>query len=235
MGASAEEGLLPDCTGMAVVEASDQTLATCDAGVANPGPDHHVLMQIAWGDHQVANFTAFDEARTIGAESVGGSATTNLLGGGGALLASRLCDTDSKGAFTTNDPVDGSYCYAPDSPLWHLAAISSYPYNGSAISIFDGGPDGVADHLGSSAAAGTDPPPPSDVPSPDQSANGDPHEYPRRSCAAQDQKGAFFDISGAVTGLPGYVTAPPQQLAGGGTLPGPPYFAGGWQGTCSLS
>ena len=40
-------------------------------------PDHHVLMQIAWGDHQVANITAFDVARTIGAKSVGGPATSN--------------------------------------------------------------------------------------------------------------------------------------------------------------
>ncbi|HEX4863972.1 MAG TPA: hypothetical protein VFV02_07865, partial [Acidimicrobiales bacterium] len=86
---------------------------------------------------------------------------------------------------------------------------------------------------GGSAAAGTDPPPPSDVPPPDTANNGDPHEYPRRACAAQDQKGAFFDINGSVTGLAGYVTAPAQPLAAGGSLAGPPYFSGGWQGTCS--
>lgn len=233
MTASAEEGLLPDCTGMGVVNAFEQTLANCDAGTSSPGPDHHVLMQIAWGDHQVANFTAFDEARTIGAAAVGGSATSNTLGGGEALLASRLCNKDSNGSYTSNDPVDGHYCYAADSPLWNIPAISAYPYDGSAITIFDSGPDGSADHLGGSAAAGTDPPPPSDVPPPDTSANGDPHGYPRKACAAQDQKGAFFDINGAITGLNGYVTAPPQPLSGGGSLAGPPYFSGGWQGTCS--
>jgi hypothetical protein len=190
-------------------------------------------MQIAWGDHQVANFTAFDEARTIGAAAVGGSATSNTLGGGEALLASRLCNTDSNGNHTSNDPVDGQYCYAPDSPLWNIPAISAYPYNGSAITIFDSGPDGSADHLGGSAATGTDPPPPSDVPPPDTSANGDPHGYPRKACAAQDQKGAFFDVNGAITGLAGYVTAPTQPLDAGGSLAGPPYFSGGWHGTCS--
>ncbi len=228
MTATAEGGLLPDCTGLGVVAASEQTTAHCDAGTAVPGPDHHVLMQVAWGDHQVANFTAFDEARTIGAQAVGGPATSDRLGGGEALLASRLCNTDINGRYTTNDPVDGRYCYAADSPLWNITPIRSYPYDGSAIAIFDGGPDGVAGHLGGRAVTGTDPPPPSDIPPPDTSANQDPHEYPRRACAAQDQKGAFFEPGGMVTD-------PLQILAGGGTLAGPPYFSAGWQGTCSLS
>ncbi|HYA67916.1 MAG TPA: hypothetical protein VED63_04195, partial [Acidimicrobiales bacterium] len=73
MTASAESGLLPDCTALGVVPASEQTTRYCDDSEVVPGPDHHVLMQIAWGDHQVANITAFDEARTIGAESVGKS------------------------------------------------------------------------------------------------------------------------------------------------------------------
>lgn len=235
MTTSAEEGLLPDCTGLGVVKASEQTVAHCDGGTTVAGPDHHVLMQIGWGDHQVANFTAFDEARTIGAEAVGGPATSNRLGGGEALLNSRLCNTDIHGDYTTNDPVDGQYCYTPDSPLWGITPIRRYPYDGSAIVIFDSGPDGVVDHLGGTAATGTDPPPPSDVPAPDTSTNADPHEYPRRTCSAQDQKGAFFDVNGSVTGLPGVVTTPPQPLASGGTLAGPPYFSGGWQGTCSLS
>ncbi len=234
MSAAAEGGLLPDCSGRGVVKAADETVQNCDTGTSAPGPDHHVLMQVAWGDHQVANFTAFDEARTIGAESVGGPATSNTPGGGQALLASRLCNTDVNGKYTANDPVDGHYCYTPESPLWDIKPISSYPYDGSAIVIFDSGPDGVADHLGSTAVAGTDPPPPSDVFGPDTPNNGDPHEYPRRTCAAQEQKGAFFDVNGLVTGRDGYVTDPPQQLISGRSLPGPPYFSGGWQGTCSM-
>ena len=224
MTASAEEGLLPDCTGDGVIAASAQTIARCDGPGVPAGPDHHVLMQIAWGDHQVANITAEDEARTIGAEAVGGAATSNVLGGGEALLRSRLCNTDVHGAVTGNDPVDSSggvpYCYRPGSPLWGLRPIASYPYDGSALVIYDSGPDGVSPY-------GTDPPPPSDVPPPDTAANRDPHESPRRSCAAQDQKGAFFHLAGLVTD-------PLQELTSGGTLAGPPYFAGGWQGTCAL-
>jgi hypothetical protein len=224
MSSTAEGGLLPDCTGLGVVPAAQQTLATCDRGTAVPGPDHRVLMQIAWGDHQVANMTAFDEARTIGAGAVGGPATSNALGGGEALLASRLCNTDVHGAVTPNDPVDTvgglPYCYQGDSPLWGIPTIAAYPYDGSAIVIFDSGPDGAT-------SFGTDPPPPSDVPPPDTATNRDPHESPRRSCAAQDQKGAFFEPGGEVT-------EPLQQLTAGGTIAGPPYFGGGWQGTCAL-
>ena len=222
MTASAESGLLRDCTGKGVVPAASQS-AACPAGI----PDHHVLMQIAWGDHQVANVTAFDEARTIGAEAVGGPASVDTLGGGEALLSSRLCNNDSTGKATTNDPVDGSYCYAADSPLWGLTTISSYPYDGSAIVIFDGGPDGVTPY-------GTDPPPPSDVPSPDTASNIDPHEAPRRTCAAQDMKGAFFDLFAQRSSSGGQVTDPVQTFAAGTSKAGPPYFSGGWQGTCAL-
>jgi hypothetical protein len=224
MSSFAEEGLLPDCTALGVTPARQETAARCDGSGVTPGPDHHVLMQIAWGDHQVANMTAFDEARTIGAASVGGASMSNTLGGGGALLRSRLCNTDVNGKVTGNDPVDSSggipYCFRPNSMLFGLRPISSYPYDGSAIVVFDSGPDGVLPY-------GTDPPPPSDVPPPDTTTNRDPHEAPRRSCAAQDQKGSFFHLTGLVTD-------PPQQLSGGGTLAGPPYFAGGWQGTCAL-
>lgn len=224
MTASAEGGLLPDCTGRGVVSAEAEARACPPAT-----PDHHVLLQVAWGDHQVANVTAFDEARTIGAESVGGPATSNRLGGGEALLASRLCNTASDGAYTANDPVDGRYCYAPDSPLWAIQPIAHYPYDGSAIAIFDSGPAGVP------SLCGTDPPPPSDVDPPDTATNQDPHEAPRRALSAQDQKGAFFDLNGEITGYDGYVTDPAQPLVGGGSLLGPPYFAGGWQDTATLT
>ena len=182
-------------------------------------------MQVAWGDHQVANITAFDEARTIGARAVGRPLTSNRLGRGEALLASRLCSNEP--GTNANDPVDGNYCYHADAPLWDVAPITRYPFNGSAIVVFDSGPDGAT-------RFGTDPPPPSDVPPPDTANNQDPHEGPRRSCAAQDQKGAFFDLNGLITGVRGYVTDPVQRLSAGGQLTGPPYFAGGWNGTCAL-
>jgi hypothetical protein len=219
MTSTAVGGLLPDCTGQGVVPARAEK-RRCPIGT----PNHHVLMQIAWGDHQVANITAFDEARTIGARAVGGPAASDQLGGGEALLASRLCSNEPGG--NANDPVDGNYCYDADAPLWAIAPITSYPFDGSAIAIFDSGPDGASRY-------GTDPPPPSDVPPPDTSSNQDPHEGPRRACAAQDQKGAFFDLNGQITGVDGYVTDPAQQLTGGGQLAGPPYFAGGWNLTCA--
>jgi hypothetical protein len=222
MTASAESGLLPDCTGLGVVPASVE-----DRGCPVGTPDHHVLMQIAWGDHQVANITAFDEARTIGAESVGVAWPSNALGGGEAILTSRLCSSEPDNN-SANDPVDGNYCYAASSPLWDITPISKYPYNGSAIAIFDSGPDGDG------TSYSTDPPPPSDVPSPDTKSNQDPHEAPRRTCAAQDQKGAFFDINGTLTGMDGFVIDLVQRLSNGVALSGPPYFSGGWHGTCAL-
>lgn len=242
MSSFAEQGLLPDCTGHGVMPVAEETLVACDGAGVAAGPDHHVLMQIGWGDHQVANFTAFDEARTIGAQSVGdsgGVSGSTTLGGGEALLAGRLCNTDASGKPTPNDPVDsrynssvaGEYCYQPASPLWGIAPISSYPYDGSAIAIFDAGPDGDG------TAYATDPPPPSDVPPPDTRANLDPHEAPRRTCAAQDMKGIFFDVNDAIArnlGLGGRVFDVVQELSGGGTLAGPPYFSGGWQSACAL-
>jgi hypothetical protein len=220
MTSTAVGGLLPDCTAEGVVPGATET-SHCPAAT----PNHRVLMQVAWGDHQVANMTAFDEARTIGAGAVGGPANSNRLGGGGALLASRLCSSEPGN--NANDPVDGNYCYSPDAPLWKIAPITHYPFKGSAITIFDSGPDGASPY-------GTDPPPPSDVPPADSAKNQDPHEGPRRSCAAQEQKGAFFDLNGLISGADGYVTEPVQQLSSGGQLAGPPYFAGGWNGTCAL-
>ncbi len=37
-----------------------------------------------------------------------------------------------------------------DAPLWDIAPITHYPFNGSAITIFDSGPDGASPY-------GTDP------------------------------------------------------------------------------
>jgi hypothetical protein len=214
MTSTANGGLLPDCTGEGVVpQGQEQT--RCPVAT----PDHHVLMQIAWGDHQVANMTAFDEARTIGARAVGVPGSSNKLGSGQALLASRLCSNEPNNN-KANDPVDGNYCYNPSAPLWDILPITHYPFNGSAIEIFDSGPDGAT-------ARGTDPPPPSDVPSPDTTKNQDPHEGPRRACAAQGIKSNFFELGGLVWELP-------QKLTNGGMIDRPPYFDTGWHGTCQL-
>ena len=167
-------------------------------GLLPDTPDHRVLMQVAWGDHQVANVTAEDEARTIGAG-------TFLP----ALDPSRLCGD--------NDP-GGAYCYSlPDgtvTPTWGIPGITTVPYPGSAMVFYDAGPINADKY-------GTEPAPPSDRPN---YTGGDPHEAPRRACAAQQQKSDFLSAAGQVT--------EPLQPDG---PPPPPYFSGGWQGTCALS
>ena len=168
--------------------------AAAAGGLLPNTPDHHVLLQVAWGDHQVANITAETEARTIGAGAVEPG-----------LLSSRLSGTQDPG---------GAYVYEASSLLWGLPAITSFPYDGSAIVLFDSGPPGASPY-------GTDPPPPSDVPN---RTGNDPHESPRRTCAGQVMKSAFLTVGGMV------IEAPQPD----GPAP-PPYFGGGWQGTCKTN
>lgn len=167
--------------------------SSASGGLLPDTPDHQVLMQVAWGDHQVADVTAEDEARTIGAETFEP-----------ALEATRLSGDKDPG---------GPYTYNLGDPTWGLPAIQGSAYDGSAMVFYDAGPTGADQY-------GTDPPPPSDVPN---FTGGDPHEAPRRSCAAQDQKSHFLDAGGLVTLV---AQAPPSP---------PPYLSGGWQGTCALS
>src|SRR3954453_11373062 len=72
-------------------------------------PKHQVLMNLAFGDHQVSNWAAAVEARTIGAR-----------------LRTPALDT-------FRDPTTG-YQYFGEIP-----AIPSYPYKGSAITGWDSG------------------------------------------------------------------------------------------------
>ena len=74
-------------------------------------PTHHVLLQVAYGDHQVANITAETEARTIGARGLYPP-----------LVKGRY------GAYT--DPFWGI------APIPGRA----FPYDGSGITLFDTGP-----------------------------------------------------------------------------------------------
>jgi hypothetical protein len=76
-----------------------------------PGtPSHQVLMQIAYGDHQVSMYAAAVEARTVGA-----SAYQPALNPG------------------TNRSRDRNLFYG-------LPAIKVFPFSGSAIEIWDSGP-----------------------------------------------------------------------------------------------
>ncbi|HXA42400.1 MAG TPA: hypothetical protein VNV65_05730 [Candidatus Solibacter sp.] len=145
-------------------------------------PTHHVLLQPAYGDHQVANITAETEARTIGAAGLYPP-----------LVTAR---------------------FAPYvDPFWNIPVIQAFPYDGSAITLFDTGPVRT---VPPGAHNGTDPPPTSDVPN---RSGDDPHEAPRRAPWGQVQKNNFLQVGGVVTN--------PQP---GGS----PYFAWGWDGISGL-
>jgi hypothetical protein len=155
-------------------------------------PDHHVLLQVAWGDHQVANITAFTEARTIGAVGIQPPLTSNA-----------------------NRARYGPYV----DPFWGIPAPAAFPYDGSAITLFDSGPAGYSRQVdaadGGGTHAGTDPPPVADVPN---RSGEDPHEAPRRADCGQQQKSAFLVAGGVVTAPCG----------------GAPYFSWGWDGSTGL-
>ena len=127
-----------------------------------PGtPSHQVLMQIAYGDHQVSMYAAAIEARTVGASAYQPALDLN-----------------------TNRSRDRNLFYG-------LPAIKSFPFNGSAIEIWDSGP------------GHTEPPPLTNTPPVDSSANQDPHEDPRATPAAQTQISDFLQSSGTVSDVCG--------------------------------
>lgn len=68
-----------------------------------------------------------------------------------------------------------------DSNLFYgVPAIQSYPYSGSAITIWDSGP------------GRTQPPPVGNIPPQDTNTNNDPHSDPRKTVAAQQQDYDFW-------------------------------------------
>jgi hypothetical protein len=138
-------------------------------------PTHQVLIQMAYGDHQVANVTTETEARTAGIPLVWP-----------ALEAGRSPDTE---------------------PYYGLGHLTTFPYDGSAMVVFDSGPVRTVDD----AVVGTGPPPAQDVP---DTAGVDPHEAPRATVCGQQQKSDFLQPDGTVTDPCG----------------GPPYFSADYQG-----
>ena len=133
-------------------------------------PAHQVLLQVAYGDHQVANITAETEARTIGAR-----------GAEPPLVAARY------GPYV--DPLWGIPALDPTAP-----------WAGSAITLFDSGPASYTRSVpaadGGGTHSGTDWPPTADVPN---RSGEDPHEAPRRAACGQQQKDAFLAVGGLVT------------------------------------
>lgn len=142
-------------------------------------PAHHVLMQVALGDHQVSQYEAAVEARTIGARA-------------------RLPWADP-GRQLQVDPTYG------------LPPISSYPFDGSAITLWDIGPVRSGPCAAGETRCGTAPPPLTNTP---PSVGEDPHEAPRNAVAARQQKSEFLRIDGRVIDVCG-----PR-----------PCYAGSWTG-----
>src|SRR3954451_8167615 len=128
-------------------------------------PAHTVLMNVAFGDHQVSNWAAAVEARTIGAR-----------------LRTPTLDA-------LRDPSGGQQYFGL------LRPIPSYPYYGSAITVWDSGPvtadckRGTAAPLfrNSTVLNGC----PSDVPVEERGGN-DPHELVRRTRADRRMKSLFL-------------------------------------------
>jgi hypothetical protein len=109
-------------------------------------PSHKVLMQGAYGDHQVSQYSAAIEARTIGAK-----------------FHSPALDLPARNQ---------------DKNLFYkIPAIPSYPFNGSAYVIWDGGPGQIDD------------PPTTNTP---PTTGTDPHSLVRATVAARTQKSNFL-------------------------------------------
>jgi hypothetical protein len=120
-----------------------------------PGtPSHTVLMQIAYGDHQVSMYAGVAEARTVGADVY-------------------------RPALDPDRSRDKHLFYA-------VPTIPSFPFSGSAITIWDSGP------------GRTQPPPVGNIPPQDTSSNHDPHGDPRNTPAAQLQDSDFWQPNGKV-------------------------------------
>jgi hypothetical protein len=138
-------------------------------------PEHHVLLQLAYGDHQVSNVAAEVQARTIGAQVH----TPEL------------------------DP--GRHWADATDPLFGLTQINSYPFSGSAAMVYyDGGPlgfDGEQDCTDESMDPqhGTAPAPLVNLPPNPVSVYGcDPHSYPRRSLDGVTHAASWLSPSASI-------------------------------------
>jgi hypothetical protein len=122
-----------------------------------PGtPPHTVMLHVAFGDHQVTQYQADVEARTIGA--------------------------------SLHVPVLAAGRSPQKKPSWGIPPIGAYPFGGSALVYWDAGPARVA------------PPPLTNTPPRELE---DPHEYPRRTPAARQQKSDFLSPGGGVVDVCG--------------------------------
>jgi len=109
-------------------------------------------------------------------------------------------------------PALASGRYWGDSSLPGLGTFNTYPYSGSALVYWDGGPSAFSGTLGSGADTA---PLANEPPRPELGFGGDPHSYPRKTAAAREQKAAFLSVNGKVINVCGAL----------------PCFTNGWDGT----
>jgi hypothetical protein len=128
-----------------------------------PGtPPHKVLMNVALGDHQVTNFQADVEARTIGA--------------------------------STHVPIIDPGRWPDYDILWNVPAITSYPFDGSAVVYGDIGPV-RPNPSPPPTTIGVPPPPLTNTPNRE---GEDPHGAPRGAPMALLLISDFLQAGGAV-------------------------------------
>ncbi|HEX8205989.1 MAG TPA: hypothetical protein VF587_08030 [Solirubrobacteraceae bacterium] len=159
-------------------------------------PAHDVLLHVGFGDHQVADVTTEVEARTIGAR-----VHRPLLEPGRERYRNR--------------PYPGR---AAGEQFWGVDALGPLGYSatGSGVVFWDtgpyrGAPERVEDCDSGQGDHGNFPPYAANVP-PRQGC--DPHEMPRRSPLARQQKSEFLRVDGRIV-----------DVCGG------PCFADGWEGS----
>lgn len=131
-------------------------------------PQHKVSLHVALGDHQVSNFASDVMARTVGMKTNAGAIDTNRW-----------------------PEYDG---------LWDVPRIAAgeYPYRGSSVVYWDGGPYRL-NPLNLSQDIGTEPPPYANVPpNPDWE---DPHGAPRGASGPVSMINTFFQPDGYIEDL----------------------------------
>ena len=119
-------------------------------------PAHQVLLDVAFGDHQVSDYQAAVEARTIGASG--------------------------------HRPVVYKGRWPKMNLLWGLPRLKGYPFTGSAMYVWDGGPIRESPS-GSGKFVGTEPPPLTNLPN---RSGEDPHSLPRATPAEEQLVSDFF-------------------------------------------
>jgi hypothetical protein len=85
--------------------------------------------------------------------------------------------------------------YSGPDPTFGIPPITSFPYDGSAITLWDIGPPRNSPCPAGDTPCGTPPAPVTNTP---PLTGEDPHEWPRRSAAARQQKSTFLQIGGQI-------------------------------------